>query len=321
MKQLKCSMKMEKDTRFKVLVTGCNGFIGSNLVDRLLAEGKYNVIGIDNLAYSKKDKISDDITFHKIDIRDRDIYPLFEGVDYVFHLSAKNCLADCQADPVETADINITGSINVFEASRRAKVKKVIYAESSGMYEGLNIFPTPETKVSPQSFYSISKACEMHFARAYTEYFGLAFTALRYFNVYGIGQDYRRSNPPMFSAFIMKLLRGEQPMIWGDGEKRRDFIFVDDINDFHLQCMGDSRTDMETFNLGTGVSYSVNEIYEIIRSLMHVDIKPIYNAANSWEAQKTLADITKATALGWKPKTSLQEGLRKTIQWYRENRK
>lgn len=309
---------MEKDLRSKVLVTGCNGFIGSNLVDRLLAEGKYRVIGIDNLAYSKKDKISDDIVFHKIDIRDRDIYPLFEGVDYVFHLSAKNCLADCQADPVETVDINVVGTVNVFEACRRAKVKKVIYAESSGVYEATEKFPTPELEIAPKSIYSISKACTALFSGAYANYFGMNYTALRYFNVYGIGQDYRRSNPPMFSAFIMKLLKGEQPIIWGDGEKRRDFICVDDVNDFHLQCITDRRTDGKTFNLGTGTSYSVNEIFEIIRSLMGSDLKPIYKEANSWEANKTLADITKATALGWKPKTSLQDGLKASVEFIKK---
>jgi len=284
----------------------------------LLSERKYNIIGIDNLSYSRKEKIPEGITFHKIDIRDKGIYPLFDNIDYVFHLVGKNCLADCQNDPVETADINVTGTVNVFEASRRAKVKKVIYAESSGMYEGIDVFPTPESDVKPLSFYSVSKLGGRLFAEAYARHYGMKFTALRYFNVYGAGQDYMRTYPPMFSAFIMKLLKKETPIIWGDGEKRRDFIFVDDINDFHIQCMHDDRTTDGTFNLGSGVNYSVNEIYKIISSLMGSDIKPIYMKAAPWEAEVTLADITTAKMLGWYPKTKLEDGLRASIEFLKK---
>jgi UDP-glucose 4-epimerase len=309
---------MEKDLRSKILVTGCVGFIGRNLVERLLAEKKYQVIGIDNLSYSRPEKIPDGITFHKIDIRSKDIYPLFNGVDYVFHLVGKNCLADCQNDPVETADINVTGTVNVFEACRKAKVKKVIYAESSGMYEGIDTFPTPEHTVSPRSFYSVSKLCGRFFAEAYERYYDMKFTALRYFNVYGVGQDYRRTFPPMFSAFIINMLNGHPCTIWGDGEKRRDFIFVDDINDFHLQCIWDDRTTGNTYNLGSGENYSVNEIYDMLCVLMNQFGKPEYRNGASWEAEVTLADISKAKALGWAPKTKLEDGLMDSIEFLKK---
>jgi UDP-glucose 4-epimerase len=144
------------------------------------------------------------------------------------------------------------------------------------------------------------------------------FTALRYFNVYGVGQDYRRTMPPMFSAFIMKLLKNETPVIWGNGEKRRDFIFVDDINDFHIQCMHDDRTTGETFNLGTGVNYSVNGILKIISTLMGKEAVPLYKETAPWEADTTLADISKAKALGWYPKTSLVEGLSASIEFLKK---
>ena len=162
---------------------------------------------------------------------------LFKNVDYVFHLAAKNCINDCQNDPVETFDINVTGTANVFEAAKQNNIKKVIYAESSAMYEGCTRFPTSEYDVKPQSFYSLSKSCTSLLADGYQRYSDLKFTALRYFCVYGPRQDYRRSIPPVFSSFIIKLLNNEQPIIYGTGNKRRDFIHVDDINDFHIKCI------------------------------------------------------------------------------------
>lgn len=297
----------------KILITGIAGFIGSNLAERLLKEKDFKIIGIDNLAYGVKKQIPEGVEFHQLDIRSKEIYPLFEGVDYVFHLAAKNCISDCQVDPVETADINVRGTVNVFEAARKAQVKKIIYAESSAVYEGSNVFPTPESEVKPESFYAVSKAASMYFAQAYYRFYGLKFTGLRYFNVYGPRQDYRRNVPPVMSAFIIKFLKGESPVIYGTGGKKRDFIYVDDINDFHILCMEDERTDGKVFNLGSGKNYSVTEIYEIISELLEIKIPPIYKSDLSGEAQETLADISKAQKLGWKPKTDIIEGLKKMI--------
>lgn len=299
----------------KVLITGVAGFIGSNLADRLLKEGKYEVIGIDNLAYGKKEQIPDGVEFHKMDIRDSSIYPLFRHVDFVFHLAAKNSIIDCQNNPLETADINVTGTVNVFEAVRQGRIKKVIYAESSALYEGSEILPTPETEVKPQSFYAVSKLASMHFAEAYTRFYQMKFTALRYFCVYGPRQDYRRTIPPVFSAFIIKLLRNEQPIIYGTGEKRRDFIHVDDINDFHLQCMQDDRTTGKVFNLGSGMNYSVNEIYKTIAGLLKSDISPLYKPDLPGEAFANLAEISRAKQLGWNPKIDLETGLKTAIDF------
>jgi UDP-glucose 4-epimerase len=319
----------------KVLITGVAGFIGSNLAARLLREG-YEVIGIDNLAYGLKENIPEGVRFKQIDIRERGISSLFEGVDTVFHLAAKNCIADCQADPVETAEINVAGTVNIFEAARRAGVRKIVYAESSALYEGSDIYPTPESEVKPESFYAVSKIASMYFAEAYQRYFdsrsthhssptadhsslitdhSLHFTALRYFCVYGPVQDYRRTIPPVMSAFIIKLLKGEQPTIYGTGEKRRDFIYVDDVNDFHLLCVKDDRTNGKTFNVGSGVNYSVKEILIMISRMLGVTPNPIYKDDLPGEARVTLADITRARALEWEPKTPLESGLEKAIEY------
>jgi UDP-glucose 4-epimerase len=155
----------------------------------------------------------------------------------------------------------------------------------------------------------------MNFAKAYRRFFGMTFTALRYFCVYGPVQDYRRTIPPVMSAFIIKQLKGERPIIYGTGEKRRDFVYVDDVNDFHLLCLCDSRTDHETFNIGSGENHSVLEIYEIVSRLLGVRMEPEFKCDLPGEAQITLADISKASALGWKPKTSLQAGLLRAIDY------
>jgi len=312
----------------KILITGVAGFIGSNLASRLLAEG-YEVLGIDNLAYGLRENVPDGVEFHFKDIRNKDIYPLFQGVDTVFHLAAKNCIADCQDDPAETAEVNVSGSVNVFEASRRAGVRKVIYAESSALYEGSKIFPTPESEVKPESFYAVSKFASMYFAEAYRRFYGsqisphsshltlhnLSFTALRYFCVYGPVQDYRRTIPPVMSAFIIKLLKREQPVIYGTGEKRRDFIYVDDVNDFHLMCLTDKRTDNRAFNLGSGMNYSVNEIYRKVSDLLGIHIPPVHKPDLPGEAEVTLADISAAHELGWAPKTGIQDGLNNALTY------
>lgn len=301
----------------KVLITGVAGFVGSNLADKLIKEGGYKVIGIDNLAYGVKEQVPDEVEFHKADIRDNSIYPLFQNSDFVFHLAAKNCISDCQLDPVETAEVNVAGTVNVLEASKRGGVKKIIYAESSALYEGSNMLPTPESDVKPESFYSISKFSTMYFAEAYRKYFGLESTALRYFCVYGPRQDYRRTIPPLFSSFIINILRNKKPIIYGTGEKRRDFIHVDDINDFHIQCMTDERTTGKVFNLGSGINYSVNEIYKIIAELLQSNQLPIYKPDLPGEAFANLADISSAKELGWSPKINLEQGLKSSIEFLR----
>lgn len=301
----------------KILITGVAGFIGSNLASHLLKLG-HRIIGIDNLSYGILSQIPKGVEFHRLDVRSKKIYPLFLGVKYVFHLAAKNCISDCQNDPVQTADINVTGTVNVFEAAKRAGVYKVIYAESSALYEGIKNFPTNEKEVAPESFYAVSKFCTNSFAEAYFRFYGLKTTALRYFNVYGPHQDYRRTIPPVMSAFIIKFLKGERPIIYGNGYNKRDFIHVDDINRFHELCMGNSRTDNKVFNLGSGMNYSVLDIYKMIANLLKNKKAPLFRKELSGEAKETLANIYAARRLGWKPKISLEKGLLGMIDYIQE---
>ena len=301
----------------KILITGVAGFIGSNLADYLLGR-EYDVVGIDNLSYGLIEQVPQDVNFYKMDIRSHDIHHLLEGIDVVFHLAAKNCIPDCQLDPVETADINISGTVNVFEACKNANVKKIIYAESSALYEGSDMFPTPENSEAPESFYAVSKYSEKHFAEAYHRYYHMEMIALRYFNVYGPRQDYRRSIPPLMSAIIINLLTGQSPTLYGDGSKRRDFIYVDDVNRFHVLLIHDDRANGNTYNIGSGENHSILDIYEAIDKILQTGIEPVFKPDLPGEAYQNLADISKANKLGWKPEISLEQGLKISIDYIKK---
>lgn len=301
-----------------VVVTGVAGFIGSNLAARLLGDG-HRVIGIDNLSYGIREQVPEAVEFHAADIRDAGLRSIMAGADAIFHLAAKNCIADCQDDPVETASINVLGTTNLMAEAKAAGISRIIHAESSAMYEGSPNLPTREDEVAPLSFYGASKLGAKLFVDAYVRFYGMRTTALRYFCVYGPRQDYRRSIPPVMSAFIIKLLCGEQPTIFGSGNKRRDFIHVDDVNDFHLLCLEDKRTIGGTYNLGSGINYSVKDIFDEIEAVLSTGIKPKHENDLPGEAEVTLADIGAAKSLGWEPRVSLRAGLETSIDYIRQN--
>jgi len=302
----------------RVVVTGAAGFVGSNLTKRLLDRG-YAVTGIDNLSAGTAENVDRRVKFHETDIRAPEIYPLFEGADSVFHLAAKTCLPECVNNPLEAASINVLGTLNVLEAARKAKVRKVIYADTSAEYEGINEFPTCEEKIRPIGVYAASKHGGATFCESYRELYGINVTILRYFNVYGPAQDWRRVIPPVMSSFIIRMLHGESPVIYGTGEKRRDFVYVDDVNDFHLIVLEDQRTDGKIFNVGSGTNLSVNEVYELVEEFLKTGLRPIYKSDLPGEAQITLADLNAAMALGWKPRVAITEGLSRSIK-YLQNR-
>ncbi len=282
-------------------------------------QGGYNVLGVDNLSAGLKSQVPAGVHFYKTDILNPKIEAYFKNVDTVFHLAAKNCISDCQSDPVTACQENVLGTVKVFAAAAKAGVRKVVYAESSALYEGQDHFPTDESMVFPESFYAVSKLSARLFAQAYRRYHKLNLTALRYFCVYGPKQDYRRNIPPVMSAFILNLLKNKQPIIYGTGQKRRDFIYVDDVNDFHLGCITDKRTDGETYNLGSGENHSVLEVCQTVSQLLGSVIKPKFQPDLKGEAEVTLANIAKAKSLGWSPKVSLREGLQCSLDFIRAN--
>lgn len=303
--------------RKTILVTGVAGFIGSNLAKHLLNDG-YSVIGIDNLSAGTLDNVDKRVDFEQLDIRDAKLPSFFRGVEAVFHLAAKNCLPECMKHPLEAASVNVVGTANVLEAARTANVRKFVYADTSAEYEGITTFPTNEQTIKPLGVYASCKHGGATLCNSYGYLYRMNITTLRYFNVYGPAQDWRRVVPPVMSSFIIKLLHGERPTIFGTGQKRRDFIYVDDVNDFHMIALYDSRTDGRVFNMGSGVNFSVNEIYSLITDELKVDVTPEYKPDLPGEAQITLADITAASGLGWKPRVDIREGLRRSIQYVQE---
>jgi nucleoside-diphosphate-sugar epimerase len=301
----------------RILVTGVAGFVGSNLAKHFLDAG-YSVVGVDNLSAGTLDNVDARVDFHKLDIRDSEIAVLFAEVDAVFHLAAKSSLTECLAKPLEAASVNVLGTLNVLEAARHAKVPKLVYADTSAEYEGIDVFPTPEDRVRPIGVYAASKHGGAAFCDSYRELYGMNITVVRYFNVYGPAQDWRRVVPPVMSAFIIRMLSGERPVIYGTGEKRRDFIYVDDVNALHQVIVEDPRSAGKIYNVGTGTNFSVNEIYELIENLLHTGLKPIYKPDLPGEAQVTLGDISNARQLGWQPRVEIREGLRRSISYIQE---
>jgi len=301
----------------RILVTGVAGFIGSNLA-KYLVDKNYYVIGVDNLSAGTLENVDQRVNFERLDIRDSATYPLFKGVDAVFHLAAKNCLPECMKHPVEAASVNVVGTANVLEAARMANVRKIIYADTSAEYEGITVFPTIEEMVKPIGVYASCKNGGAALCNSYGYLYKMNITTLRYFNVYGPAQDWRRIVPPVMSSFIIRMLNGERPVIYGTGEKRRDFIYVDDINDFHLLSLHDSRTDGRVFNMGYGKNFSINEIYHLIEEQLKTGLKADYKADLPGEAGVTLADVSAAKRVGWRPRIDIREGLRRSIEYIRE---
>jgi UDP-glucose 4-epimerase len=303
--------------RKRVLITGVAGFVGSNLAKHFLDRG-YSVVGIDNLTAGTAKNIDARVEFHELDIRDTTIYPLFRHVDGAFHLAAKCSLTDCLNNPLEAASVNVVGTLNVLEAARKATLPKLIYADTSAEYEGINEFPTGENKVCPIGVYAASKHGGAAFCDSYRKLYDLDISTVRYFNVYGPAQDWRRVVPPVMSAFIIRMLLGEPPIIYGTGEKRRDFIYVDDVNALHELILEDPRSTGRVFNVGSGTNLSINQVYELIEAQLCTGLKPVYKPDLPGEARTTLANISNAQSLGWKPKVDIEEGLQRSIRYIRE---
>src|SRR5450631_1410316 len=298
----------------RIVVTGVAGFVGSNLAKKLLEKG-YAIVGIDNLSAGTIENVDPRVDFHQEDIRSQEIYSLFEGAHGVFHLAAKTSLVDCLAKPLEAAAMNVSGTLNILEAARKANVRKFIYADTSAEYEGIYEFPTPEERIQPIGIYAASKHGGATFCESYRRLYKMNVAVVRYFNVYGPAQDWRRVIPPVMSSFIIRMLQGESPLIYGTGEKRRDFIYVDDVNDLHIVILRDDRSDGRVFNIGSGVNHSVNEIYQLVESLLKTGLKPIYKPDLPGEAEVTLADITAAKSLDWRPRVDIKAGLKRTIDY------
>lgn len=309
----------------KILITGGTGFVGTNLLPLLNAEG-HEVVLVDNLSQSVYvPEFHDSAKFYLADITDSNtLDKIFttEKPDVVFHFGGLVSIYDCHNKPVHAAEQNIIGSINVFNSALNSGCDRVIFSETSAVYENVEL-PADgykEGSSDPTTFYAASKAAVALIADSYARTRGLKYTALRYFNIAGPIQDYKRTVPPLFAGFALRLLGGNNPIVFGDGTRRRDFIHVDDVNKFHLQCLADDRTINETFNLGMASSHSLYEIGTIIFEYLRDEVTLDYLEYDKMdeingEAHTIFANIDKAKGLGWVPEKTIQDAIFDTIDY------
>lgn len=298
-----------------ILITGGAGFIGTNLINDLINKDISNIVVIDNMSHGNfLEGIHDNnaITFYKNDVRDRDtVFDIFKKhkPSYVFMFHGLVSIYDCDNDPYDAFTNNIIGSINIFDACLVYASKKIIFSETSAMYENSKILPHIETDWDPDTIYATSKACLHLLAESYRKTKGLTYTGLRYFNVFGKLQDWKRTVPPASCGFAIRLMNGSNPIIFGDGNRRRDFIHVNDVNRFHIKCIEDSLTDNEVFNLGTGISTSLYEMIQVIADILDIKSYDINHLSEiNGESFEIYANIDKAKSIGWEPKVSFKEG-------------
>ena len=312
----------------KILITGGTGFVGTNLLPLLNAEG-HEVVLVDNLSQSVYvPEFHASAKFYLADITDSvmlDKIFAAEKPDVVFHFGGLVSIYDCHNEPVFAAEQNIIGSIKVFNAALNNGCDRVIFSETSAVYENVEL-PADgykEGSSDPTTFYAASKAAVALIADSYARTRGLKYTALRYFNIAGPIQDYKRTVPPLFAGFALRLLGGNQPIIFGDGTRRRDFIHVDDVNKFHLPCLTDARTVNATFNLGMANSHSLHEIGTIIFDYLRDEVSLDYleyvqmDEING-EAHTIFANIEKAKAIGWVPEKTIQDAIFDTIDYLKK---
>lgn len=303
----------------KVLVTGGAGFIGSHVVDRLLQEG-HDVVVVDNLVTGKRKNVPKAVQFYKLDIENPKLERIFrnERPSVVFHLAAQMNVRRSVEDPMFDAQVNVLGTLNVLEQASKHGARKVIFSSSGGAIYGEQLaFPAPETHITqPLSPYGISKLCGEHYLSYYHRLSGIQVVSLRYANVYGPRQD-PEGEAGVVAIFIQKMLRGEQAVVNGNGRQTRDFVFVEDVVESNLMAMGP--TVEGVYNVGTGIETSVNDLFKIVVELTKVDFKEVHGPAKRGEQARSVIDSTKLHRdLGWEPKVDLREGLRRTVEYFRD---
>ena len=301
-----------------VLVTGGAGFIGSNIVDLLLREG-YSVAVVDDLSTGRKENLNKRGKFYKADICNSNLKKIFkeEKPEFVIHQAAQVDVRKSISKPLFDSRINILGSLNLLECCRDFHVRRIVYASSGGaIYGEPEYLPADEKHpVNPVSPYGVSKHTVEHYLYLYWKNYDMDYVSLRYSNVYGPRQD-PFGEAGVVAIFIGKLIRGKKPTIFGDGNQTRDFVFVEDVADANLISL-EKDTENKIFNIGSGTEIAVNEIYTKLKEITNSDISAVYGEAIKGEVRNICLDVTLAKKeLGWKARTSLDEGLRKTVEWF-----
>ncbi len=306
-------------TKSKVLVTGGAGFIASHIVDKYIDNG-HEVVVVDNLSTGNEKNINKKARFYNVDIRDSKLESIFskEKPDYVNHHAAQMDVRRSVADPLFDADINILGTLNILQNCVKHKVKKISFASSGGAaYGEQDVFPAPETHIMmPVSPYGITKLVAEHYLYFYKKTYGLNYVALRYANVYGPRQD-PFGEAGVVSIFINKLLKNEQPVIYGDGKQTRDFVYVGDVVRANMLAMNSYESET-AYNVGTGKETSINNLFQLLKEAMDSSVVEKHESPKLGEQARSVLLCDKARdVLGWQPAISIGDGLRKTVEYFR----
>ena len=307
----------------KALVTGGAGFIGSHLVEALVA-AKCGVTVLDNLSsgnLSNLEPLKDRITFHQGDIRQRNILEeAAQGCDVIFHLAAVVSVPQTVDNPVESAEVNDIGTLNVFEAARSRNVRRIVFSSSCAVYGDDPSLPKIETMhPMPTSPYAIQKLSAEHYARIYNELYGVESVSLRYFNVFGPRQDPSSPYSGVISIFMARALSKQAPVIYGDGNQSRDSVYVKDVVNTNLLAASMKQPRGSIFNIGTGSQVRINQLWEKIAFLSgQKNLEPRYEAARAGDILRSYAGMDLAKSkLKFDPECSLEQGLELTLEWYR----
>jgi len=303
----------------RILVTGGAGFIGSHLVDRLVQEG-HEVSIVDDLSTGKKKNVNANAEFHKLDILSPKLERVFKKhrPEAIFHHAAQMDVRRSVKDPIFDGQVNILGTVNLLEQAIKIGTKQVIFASSGGaVYGEQEQFPAAEAHPTrPVSPYGISKLAGEHYLYYYGRTYGLQWTSLRYANVYGPRQD-PFGEAGVVAIFTLKLLQNEQPVINGTGKQTRDYIVVDDVIEANLAVLNNNLHD--TFNVGTGQETSVNQLFRLLAETIGSPIKERYGPERRGEQLRSCVDATKlARATEWEARTSLGDGLKRTVEYFRQ---
>ncbi|MDD2480979.1 MAG: NAD-dependent epimerase/dehydratase family protein [Lutispora sp.] len=300
-----------------VLVTGGAGFIGSNIVDLLLSNG-YRVAVVDNLSTGNMNNVNKNSAFYNVDITDLKLCKIFEieRPTYVIHAAAQINVEKSMQDPVLDANINIIGSINILECCRKAGVRKIIYSSTAAVYGNpLYLGIDEKHELNPISFYGMSKYLTERYMQLFSDLYGLKYTILRYSNVYGMRQNFNGEGG-VIQSFIRYMFKGEKPMIFGNGNQTRDFIYVDDVARANMLAL--KKGDNDIFNIGTGIEVSIIDLFKSLGKIIG-DCTPLYMPQKKGDITHCYFNIKKSTEiLDWEPEYMLKEGLKKTIQWYKK---
>jgi UDP-glucose 4-epimerase len=306
------------------LITGVAGFIGSSLARAVLAQGD-QVRGVDNLSTGKRENLAgimDRLDFREADILDLDtMHNACRGVDYVMHQAAIPSVPKSVLDPLGSNQANVDGTVNVLIAARDAKVRRVVYAASSSAYGDTPTLPKHEDMPpNPISPYAVAKLASEYYMVSFYRCYGLETVCLRYFNIFGPRQDPTSPYSGVLAKFITQMLKGEQPTIFGDGEQSRDFTYIDNAVEANLLASRAPAADVagRVFNVATGTRFDLNETYRALKKIIGYTGDPKYGPERAGDVKHSLADIARAQRhLGYKPKVDFEEGLRRSVDWYK----